>query len=116
MITRRQRRKGIIAIQVVDNRIQICKINSKLEKVYEAITKKALKAYFRKDYAVVAEGKVVSLIVEDNAIKSKDYIRRYLEKHLSKLLIVARATPQMKREFVLHVKHVCHEKTIMCGK
>ena len=83
-----------------------------MENVTISSVKKFIKLCERGQYSLAANGRALELIL----FGQPDQAGRLIEQNLAFMSVIARATPELKREVIETLKHKCEKRVMMCGK
>ena len=85
---------------------------SRKEVVTIASVKKFTKLYEKGQYTIAANGRALESIL----FGKSDQLGKLVSCNLAAVSVIARATPELKKEVIDVLKHRCHKRVMMCGK
>jgi len=94
-----------------DGSFRIFHHRTKMENVTISSVKKFMKLYEKGQYSLAANGRALELIL----FGQPDQAGRLIEQNLACMSVIARATPELKREVIETLKHKCEKRVMMCG-
>lgn len=119
IITKRQKQKGVIELDVrKDELIYSVRglTNLSDSKGSKVLTNKKFLKYLKRSCAFAATGRAIEKIIHDADIECfNQRMNKHLRDNLHEICVIGRATPQLKRRYVAHVKQKCGQNVLMCG-
>jgi len=82
-----------------------------MEDVTISSVKKFIKLYEKGQYSLAANGRALELIL----FGQPDQAGRLIKQNLAFMSVIARATPELKKEVIETLKHKCEKRVMMCG-
>ena len=95
-----------------DGSFRILHHRTKIEEFTISSVKKFIKNYEKGQYSLAANGRALELIL----FGQPDKAGRLIAHNLAAVSIIARATPELKKEVIETLKHKCGKRVMMCGK
>lgn len=95
-----------------DGSFRIQHDRTKIEAVTVSSVKKYIKHFKKGKYSIAANGRALELIFSGEPNEVGQLIRQ----NLSALSVIARATPELKKQVIDTLKKECGKRVMMCGK
>jgi magnesium-transporting ATPase (P-type) len=95
-----------------DGSFRILHHRTKIEKATMSSVKKFIKYYEKGKYSLAANGRALELIL----FGQPNQVGRLIAQNLSALSVIARATPELKKQVIETLKQQCGKRVMMCGK
>jgi cation-transporting ATPase 13A1 len=95
-----------------DGSFRILHHRTKIEKATLSSVKKFIKYYEKGKYSLAANGRALELIL----FGQPNQLGRLIAHNLSAVSVIARATPELKKQVIETLKQQCGKRVMMCGK
>ena len=95
-----------------DGSFRILQNRTKIEKATVSSVKKYIKYFEKGKYSLAANGRALELIFSGKP----NQVRRLIVQNLSAVSVIARATPELKKQVIDTLKQECGKRVMMCGE